>query len=55
MDGVSFNNSMEDSLGSPSIGHASSSTAASSGEKTKRTKVKSNQQVRVWYVTYMYM
>ena len=45
MDGVSFNNSMEDSLGSPSAGHASSSTAVSSKEKTKRTKVKSNQQV----------
>ena len=47
MDGVSFNNSMEDSLGSPSVGHASSSNTASSGEKTRRTKVKSNQQVHM--------
>ncbi len=57
MDGMSFNNSMEDSLGSPSAGHASSSTTGSSREKTKRTKVKSNQQVHMYVHvhTHMYM
>ena len=55
MDGVSFNNSMEDSLGSPSAGHASSSTAVSSREKTKRPKVKSNQQVYMCSCMYRYI
>ena len=47
MDGLSFNSSIEDSLGSPVAGYTSSSTGGSAGDKSKRAKLKSNQQVHL--------